>query len=222
MSNINSDEKTNGNEEKQPSKPSSPERRNFLKQMTVIGGILGVTPFIPFGSFFNASLGSVTPVRQKIVKANGQFAKVDNIEINSAEIFPFPRTGDEKLDAEPFRRYQLIRLASEHGGDATDVSAFRVYSMICVHLWCLWEYKADREVEVLGEKLTGNIECPCHGSNYNVLTGKSWTGPAALQTAPNDSLPNLPIEIDSDGYIWVLPPDISMKVNGVVGVGRYT
>ena len=124
MSNINSDEKTNGNEEKQPSKPSSPERRNFLKQMTVLGGILGVTPFIPFGSFFNASLGSVTPVRQKIVKTNGQFAKVDNVEINSAEIFPFPRTGDEKLDAEPFRRYQLIRLASEHGGDANDVSAF--------------------------------------------------------------------------------------------------
>jgi len=222
MSNSTNNEKTNGNEEKQSSKPSSPERRNFLKTMTVIGGILGVTPFIPFTGFFNTSIGSVTPERQKIIKTNGKFAKTDNIEVNSAEIFAFPRTGDEKLDAEPFRRYQLIRLASEHGGDIDDISSFRVYSMVCVHLWCLWGYYPEREIEVLGEKIIGNIECPCHGTNYNVLTGKAWTGPAALQTAPNDSLPTLPIELDSDGYIWVLPPDRSMDANGVVGVGRYS
>ena len=130
-------------------------------------------------------------------------------------------TGDPEKDAEPFRRYQLIRLASNAGGDANDASSLRIYSMVCVHLWCLWDYIEGREIEVDGEKLTGNIECPCHGSNYDPRTGQAHKGPAMLQSKPNDALPTLPVEVDEKGDVWVLPPDTALDKNGVVGMGRY-
>ena len=202
------------------SKAAAPGRRNFLKVMTVVGGILGVTPFIPFGTYFSSTVGGAKAERQRLMKTDGTFANVNEFPADSSEIFVYPRTGDAKIDAEPFRRYQLIRLSKELGGDANDISAFRAYSMVCVHLWCLWDYKEGREVEVFGEKLVGNIECPCHGSNYSVVTGKAWAGPAALQTPPNDSLPTLPLDVDADGFIWISIPDRDFNSNGIVGLGR--
>jgi hypothetical protein len=44
------------------------------------------------------------------------------------------------LNKEAFRTGQFIRLPKELGGDRNDVSAFRVYSSVCLHLWCLWRY----------------------------------------------------------------------------------
>lgn len=201
--------------------PKSKERRNFLKVIAVAGGILGLTPFIPYGSFFTATLGGTEPTRQRIMTVEGFFANVNDMKPDSAIVFPYPRTGDSEKDAEPFRRYQLIRLASDAGGDANNESSFRIYSMVCVHLWCLWDYIEGREIEVDGEKLSGNIECPCHGSNYDPRTGLAHRGPAVLQSKPNNALPTLPIEVDENGDIWVLPPDNALDKNGVVGLGRY-
>ena len=202
--------------------PPSKERRNFLKVIATAGGILGLTPFIPYGSFFTATLGGTEPVRQKIMNSQtGSFVNISDMEPDSSVIFPFPRTGDTEKDSEPFRRYQLIRLAPDLGGEANDASSFRIYSMVCVHMWCLWDYIEGREVEVNGEKFTGNIECPCHGSNYDVRDGLSHKGPAVLQSKPNDALPTLPLEIDENGDVWVLPPDTALESNGIVGLGRY-
>ena len=201
--------------------PVSKERRNFLKVIAVAGGILGLTPFIPYGSFFTATLGGTEPTRQRIMTVEGFFANVNDMEPDSSVVFPYPRTGDPEKDAEPFRRYQLIRLASNAGGDANDASSLRIYSMVCVHLWCLWDYIEGREIEVDGEKLTGNIECPCHGSNYDPRTGQAHKGPAMMQSKPNDALPTLPVEVDEKGDVWVLPPDTALDKNGVVGMGRY-
>ena len=93
--------------------------------------------------------------------------------------------------------------------------------MVCVHLWCLWDYIEGREIEINGEIIIGNIECPCHGSNYDVRNGLSHAGPAMMQSAPNNALPTLPLEIDDKGDIWVLPPDNSLDKEGVIGLGRY-
>lgn len=205
---------------KPPPKPPAPARRNFLKIMTVVGGILGITPFIPYGAFFTGGSGAGSLERQRIQKSDAVFANVNNMVPDSAEIFVYPRTNDPKLDAEPFRRYQLIRLAGAHGGDSDEVSSFRAYSMICVHLWCLWDYVPGREVVVDDQNIVGNLECPCHGSNYNVLNGKAYIGPAADQTPPNDALASLPLELDAAGDIWVTPPNTSFNQNGIVGIGR--
>jgi rieske iron-sulfur protein len=41
---------------------------------------------------------------------------------------------------EAFRVWQLIRLPEELGGKRNEVSAFRMYSAVFLHLWCLWKY----------------------------------------------------------------------------------
>jgi len=38
------------------------------------------------------------------------------------------------------------------------------------------------EIEINGETIIGNLECPCHGSNYDVRTGVAHSGPAQMQS----------------------------------------
>ncbi|MBI2127129.1 MAG: Rieske 2Fe-2S domain-containing protein [Thaumarchaeota archaeon] len=195
--------------------------------MAAVGGILSVTPFIPFGSFFTAGAAIGKEEEQRILLSDGSFANVKTFLPDSFAIFPYPRTGNPRDDAEPFRRFQLIRLAPEEGGDKNDASAFRAYSMVCVHLWCLWSYKPGtgpqgRKVEDPFTKKTivGNIECPCHGSNYRVTDGVAIYGPASLQTPPNNVLPMLDLSVDSEGFIVVRPPTFTVDRNGIIGYGR--
>ena len=61
--------------------PPSKERRNFLKVIATAGGILGLTPFIPYGSFFTATLGGTEPVRQKIMNSQtGSFVNISDMK----------------------------------------------------------------------------------------------------------------------------------------------
>ena len=46
-------------------------------------------------------------------------------------------------------------------------------------------------------------------------------GPASLQAAPSDTLAQLDFEMDSDGYLFILPPIWGPNKNGVVGYGRF-
>ena len=197
-------------------------RRNFLKFMGAVGGILGITPFIPFGSFFTASATTGKQEVQKILLPDGSYANVKTFPPDSATIFPYPRTGDTRHDSEPFRRFQLIRLSKEEGGDKNDASAFRAYSMVCVHLWCLWDYKPGRRVQdpVSKRTIVGNIECPCHGSNYRVTDGVAIYGPASLQSPPNNAQPMLDLSMDSEGFVVVNPPTYTVDRNGIIGYGR--
>ena len=208
---------------KQPLPRAQPAgRRNFLKFMGAVGGILGITPFIPFGAFFTASATTGKQEAQKILLPDGSFANVKTFPPDSAVIFPYPRTGDERFDSEPFRRFMLIRLAPQEGGGQNDASAFRAYSMVCVHLWCLWDYKPGRQVQdpKTGRTIVGNMECPCHGSNYRVTDGVAIYGPASLQTPPNNAQPMLDLAIDSEGFVVVNPPTYTVDRNGIIGYGR--
>ena len=64
-------------------------------------------------------------------------------------------------------------------------------------------------------------ECPCHGSMYDPRTGTAFAGPASLQAAPSDTLPQLNFEADGDGNLFILPPEWGPNKNGVVGYGRF-
>ena len=193
-------------------KTSGLSRRDFLKLMGAAGTGLAFAPFVPFGNFMpNPNQASLEKV--PVILPDGTQANINSFPINHAEVITYPATGDAALDAEAFRKWQFIRLPEELGGAKNDVSAIRAYSMICLHLWCLWKYWPDD-----GRK---RGECPCHGSMYDATTGTAYVGPASVQAAPSNTLPELTMEIDSQGFVSILPPKFNANDNGVIGYGRF-
>lgn len=187
-------------------------RRDFLKLLGAAGTALAFAPFVPWGNFMpNPSSANLEKV--PVILPDGTQANLNTFPVNHAEIVTYPKTGDEVLDEEAFRKWQFIRLPAELGGDKKDVSAFRVYSMICLHLWCLWKYWPEE-----GRK---RGECPCHGSMYDPLTGTAFLGPASLQAPPSNTLAKLDLEADNDGFLFISPPTWGVNTNGVVGYGRF-
>jgi Rieske Fe-S protein len=156
---------------------------------------------------------SVSLEKVKVILPDGTQANVNTFPTNHAEVITYPKTGDNVLDEEAFRKWQFIRLPEELGGDKKDVSSFRAYSMICLHLWCLWKYWPEE-----GRK---RGECPCHGTMYDPVTGTAFAGPASLQAPPSNTLPKLDFEEDINGFLWIKPPVWGVNANGVVGYGRF-
>lgn len=187
-------------------------RRDFLKLLAAAGTVVTFTPFVDWGKFLPNPAGSANE-KAKVELPDGSQANVKTFKVNHAEAIIYPRSDDPALNEEAFRTWQFIRLPPELGGEKNDASAFRAFSMVCLHLWCLWKYWPGE-----GRK---RGECPCHGSLYDPLTGKAYAGPAALQSPPSNVLPNLDLEVDKDGNVWILPPNWSVNGNGVVGFGRF-
>jgi ubiquinol-cytochrome c reductase iron-sulfur subunit len=187
-------------------------RRDFLKLMAAAGTVMTFAPFVDWGKFLPNPASNVAQ-KVKVVLKDGTVANVKNIDVNSSQVIIYPKSEDEVLNTESFKTWQFIRLPTELGGDKNDASAFRIYSMICLHLWCLWKYWPQE-----GRK---RGECPCHGSMYDPFTGKAFAGPASLQGPPSNVLPRLDIEVESNGDLSILPPVWSPDKNGVVGFGRY-
>ena len=187
-------------------------RRDFLKLMAAAGTVMTFAPFVDWGKFLPNPAGNVSE-RAKVELPDGSQANVKTFRVNHSEAIIYPKAEDPSLNEEAFRTWQFIRLPEELGGNKNDASAFRVYSMVCLHLWCLWKYWPEE-----GRK---RGECPCHGSMYDPLTGMAFAGPASLQSPPSNVLPVLDLEVDNDGNIWIKPPNWSVNGNGIVGFGRY-
>jgi len=187
-------------------------RRDFLKLLAAAGTVLTFTPFVDWGKFLPNQSGA-TNEKSKVELPDGSQANVKTFKINHSEAIIYPRSDDAALNKEAFRTWQFIRLPQELGGEKNDASAFRAYSMVCLHLWCLWKYWPQD-----GRK---RGECPCHGSLYDPLTGAAFAGPASLQSPPSNVLPVLDLEVDKDGYLWILPPNWNVNGNGIVGFGRF-
>ncbi len=187
-------------------------RRDFLKLLGAGGTAVAFAPFVPWGNFMpNPSSASLE--KAPVILPDGTQANVNTFPTNHAEVITYPKTGDRVLDEEAFRKWQFIRLPEELGGVKNEVSSFRAYSMICLHLWCLWKYWPEENRK--------RGECPCHGSMYDPLTGTAFAGPASLQAPPSNTLPNLNFETDSDGFMYISPVTWGVNDNGVVGYGRF-
>jgi rieske iron-sulfur protein len=184
-------------------------RRDFLKLMAAAGVVMTFAPFVDWGKFLPNTRANVAD-RAKI-EIRGEPANIYSFPVNHSEVVIYPKTDDPVLNEEAFRTWQLIRLPLELGGSINDVSAFRLYSRVCLHLWCLWRY----------ESKLNTIACPCHASTYDPFTGKAFAGPASLQGPPSNVLPRLDLEADRNGDLWILPPTWHPSKNGIVGYGRY-
>ena len=114
-------------------------RRDFLKLMGAAGTGLAFAPFVPWGTFLpNPSSAAAEKVPVEL--PDGSQANANTFPINHAEVITYPKTGDRVLDEEAFRKWQFIRLPAKYGGEKNGISSFRAYSMICLHLWCVWKY----------------------------------------------------------------------------------
>ena len=197
----------------QDSKKIKPlSRRDFLKLLGAGGTAVAFAPFVPWGNFMpNPSSASLE--KAPVILPDGSQANVNTFPLNHAEVITYPKTGDRVLDEEAFRKWQFIRLPDELGGNKKDVTAFRAYSMVCLHLWCLWKYWPEENRK--------RGECPCHGTMYDPLTGTAFAGPASLQAPPSNTLPNLDFETDADGFMYISPVTWGVNDNGVVGYGRF-
>lgn len=198
------------NKDSQKMKPLS--RRDFLKLLGAGGTAVAFAPFVPWGNFMpNPSSASLE--KAPVILPDGTQANINTFTVNHAEVITYPKTEDRVLNEEAFRKWQFIRLPEELGGSKNDVTAFRAFSMICLHLWCLWKYWPQENRK--------RGECPCHGSMYNPDTGTAFLGPASLQAPPSNTLPKLDFEADADGFIYILPVTWGVNQNGVVGYGRF-
>ncbi len=186
-------------------------RRDFLKLMAAGSVALSFAPFVPWGQFM-PNPSNIVPSKVKVMLPDGTTANVKTFPVNSSEVITYPSTDDPVLNQEAFKKWQFVRLPQEMGGSVNDVSAFRVYSMVCLHLWCLWKYWPQD-----GRK---RGECPCHGSMYNMMTGEAFAGPASLQAPPSNVLPTLYLEADASGDLWIKPAVWNVNENGIVGYGR--
>ena len=198
------------NKDSQKMKPLS--RRDFLKLLGAGGTAVAFAPFVPWGNFMpNPSSASLE--KAPVILPDGTQANINTFTVNHAEVITYPKTEDRVLNEEAFRKWQFIRLPEELGGSKNDVTAFRAFSMICLHLWCLWKYWPQENRK--------RGECPCHGTMYNPDTGTAFLGPASLQAPPSNTLPKLDFEADADGFIYILPVTWGVNANGVVGYGRF-
>ena len=185
-------------------------RRDFMKLMAAAGTVMTFAVFADWGKFLPPPKEQSVE-RQKVELPDGSQANVNSFPVNHAEAVIFPKSDDPVLNKEAFRTWQFIRLPEELGGKKNDASAFRMYSMVCLHLWCLWRYESKFKT----------IACPCHASTYDPSDGKAYAGPASLQSQPSNVLPRLDLEADAKGDLWILPPIWDLRKNGVVGYGRY-
>ena len=134
--------------------PGGMSRRDFLKLMGAAGTSVAFAPFVPWGKFMPNPSSSVL-ARVPVILPDCTQANLHTFPVNHAEVITYPEGADKVLNEEAFRKWQFIRLPEELGGAKNDISAFRAFSMICLHLWCLWKYWPD-EGRKRGETSKGN------------------------------------------------------------------
>jgi len=216
----------------------------------VVGGLLALAPWVPFGTFLSSSAAGATSktTTQTIVldentlengKASGKTVNVNDLNTfppNSTWVMTYPSSGDPSIDGQnpnTFVKFALIRLPKELGGANKTASDFVAFSKVCVHLWCSPNYNptqcsdATENGYVSGAGCSTHelYECPCHGSGYSVgaggnAVGLALIGPAAVQPAPTNAIPILTLATDAAGNLQVVPPVWDVDHNGVIGYGR--
>ena len=213
---------------KKPESKQDISRRNFMKGLVALGGIVAIVQFGPLLPYLQASVGGSVISKQTITDSiTGETITASTFDDPTHldwVTFVYPATGNPNIDSDTFRQCVAIRLpqgfTAPSSLSVTDSSGntYCGFSRVCVHLWCLWSYVVTDE----------RMECPCHGSqyvpgtgNYPLLTvaddkppGLAVQGPASLQTPPNNQLPMIHLGINPDGSFY------ADNIIGQIGCGQ--
>jgi ubiquinol-cytochrome c reductase iron-sulfur subunit len=78
--------------------------------------------------------GKAPDGKTKILQSDGSPANVRTFPVDHSEVVIYPESEGPVLNKEAFRTWQLVRLPKEMGGEKNDVTSFRLFSMVCLHL----------------------------------------------------------------------------------------
>jgi ubiquinol-cytochrome c reductase iron-sulfur subunit len=124
----------------------------------------------------------------RVVQANGDPVRADDLPEDSV-VTVWPEGHTDAADAPTLliRTRPSQELKPRRGREDWTVEGIVAYSKLCTHVGCpVGLYQAEE----------GLLLCPCHQSTFNVLDGaRPVFGPAAR------SLPQLPLDVDDDGYV---------------------
>jgi len=115
----------------------------------------------------------------------------------------------------PYYRNVLARvpdsLPTTDGSVQTVNGKYVAYNTTCVHLQCLVNPGyADNQYR---------LQCPCHGSQYEINDAVPQRGPAA--DLGLGRLPRIRLGVDAQGNIIAKPWDASDNLEGVPGIGLH-
>ncbi|HET8621850.1 MAG TPA: Rieske 2Fe-2S domain-containing protein [Acidimicrobiales bacterium] len=132
-----------------------------------------------------------TPYRRapiRVVTAEGDPLRPDDLEVDGL-VTVWPEGHTDAADAPTLLiRYRDTQdFQPRPGREDWTVDNIVAYSKLCTHVGCpVGLYQAE----------SGLLLCPCHQSTFDVLVGaRPVFGPAAR------SLPQLPLDVDAQGYI---------------------
>jgi ubiquinol-cytochrome c reductase iron-sulfur subunit len=160
-------------------------------------GLAVVTPAVSFGPVFHTGPFSETPWKRgrRLVDSSGRPLLADEIE--EADFYTaYPEHGDPEQIAAPLVLVRLprseLRLPDERRDWAP--AGIVAYSKICTHAGCAISlYRVPNFAPVQPRPA---LVCPCHYSTFDPATGgKVLFGPAGR------SLPQLPLELDGQGFL---------------------
>jgi ubiquinol-cytochrome c reductase iron-sulfur subunit len=123
----------------------------------------------------------------RLVDANGQLIRVSDLDVDGV-VTVFPEGAAPRADSTAILvRVEPDQLALPEGRNTDAPEGNVCYSKLCTHAGCpVGLYLAQ----------THELQCPCHFSAFDVLNGAQPTfGPAARP------LPQLPLEVDDEGYL---------------------
>jgi Rieske Fe-S protein len=222
---------------------SKTSRRKFIRAVLVVGAFVALGGYVLSRYLLLRGPTTVTYPRQMLLvddldrfgDAAGKPINVGDLTTfppNSNWVITYPSTGDPKADAQlpdTFRKFELIRLPVELGGEKLEAGSFVAFSKVCVHLECSPNYvplqntnPGENGYEVgPGYTTHQQFECPCHGTTYRIPDGLAVEGPASVQPPPTNAVPMLTLSADDQGYLWAEPPVWDVYHNGKLGYGRY-
>jgi len=147
--------------------------------------------------------------RVHVLTDNGtKYVKINDMIAGSGVRFSYPYVGNATFDTSYTNAWQLVRLPKDLSGNVDDISSFRAYSMVDIHVGCLVIYRPQSETLVDF----------CHDDTFEPVNGIAIAGNVIFNKY--NALPNLDLGVDDQGYIYVKPPIFDYDKNGVIGAGR--
>lgn len=182
-------------EESAPDLPAKPGRRRLLLgSLAAAGGALGAALVFPVRSLgprpgrgLKRTAFADQPVT-RVVQEDGRPLRPGDLPVDGVvTVFPEGHVGAADSPTLLIRTRDDRRFTARDGREDWTVEGIVAYSKLCTHVGCpVGLYQSER----------GLLLCPCHQSTFDVYDGaRPVFGPAAR------SLPQLPLDVDGDGFL---------------------